>query len=238
MARRAKGSRTRAARSSCRRPCSPSTSTRARRSRATPCCCRTGFASRRKTTRRDWTDEAVGEIQAFYAQFADIEGKVPLEKYLAATLVEREALASGAKSVAGVASERGLNREVSRDAVDALHSEGTVAPARSLARTLARRASRATPRRWRRRSAAGSRRLWRFKSVGHMKAWQEPVSPVATTADVRLKIPPPAAGERRSRSTSRPAMRATGTSTTSWSGSSRGSSRRAGRTCRCATCAT
>ena len=37
--------------------------------------------------------------------------------------------------------------------------------------------------------------LWSFKSVGHMKAWQVPVSPVATTTDVRLKIPPPAAGE-------------------------------------------
>ena len=61
------------------------------------------------TTRRDWTDEALHEIRALYARFADADGKLPLSKYLAATLEERGALADGSKSLASVAEARHLN---------------------------------------------------------------------------------------------------------------------------------
>ncbi len=77
-------------------------------------------------TRRDWTDELLARIRGFYGRFTDSGGgtqvnlqgivfgtnqggRLPLEKYLAATIREREALASGAKSVADVAREQGLN---------------------------------------------------------------------------------------------------------------------------------
>ena len=36
-------------------------------------------------------------------------GRLPLETYLAATLAERDALATGARTIAAVAKERGLN---------------------------------------------------------------------------------------------------------------------------------
>ena len=77
-------------------------------------------------TRRDWTDELLAQIRSFYGRFTDSGGgtqvnlqgivfgtnqggRLPLERYLAATIRERAALASGAKSVADVAREQGLN---------------------------------------------------------------------------------------------------------------------------------
>src|SRR6266853_1227771 len=65
-----------------------------------------------KFTRRDWTEEILTGIRQFYRQFTDPHGgdkvnlqgivfetndggRLPVEKYLAATLVERDALVSG-----------------------------------------------------------------------------------------------------------------------------------------------
>jgi cytochrome c553 len=79
-----------------------------------------------KTTRRDWTEELLGEIRDFYAQFSDSAGgsqvnlqgivfdtngggRLPVEKYLAATLAERDALTKGTKTIEAVARERGLS---------------------------------------------------------------------------------------------------------------------------------
>ncbi len=153
-----------------------------------------GVRFSRETTRRDWTDEVVGQIKKFYAQFADIEGKVPLRRYLAATLDERDALASGVKSVAGVATERGLNAKYLAALWTLFNEKGPSL----LLEPLRGRWRMAKP------GEAGSlaaeigrwqQALWSFKGVGHMKAWQVPVSPVATSTDVRFKIPTPAAGE-------------------------------------------
>ncbi len=153
-----------------------------------------GFRFSTRTTRRDWTDEAVGAIKAFYAQFADVEGKIPLERYLAATLEERGAFMSREKTVAGVASERGLNPKYLATLWTLFNAKGPsllLEPLRGrwrLARPGDAGALAAEIGRW-------QQALWSFKSVGHMKAWQVPVSPVATTADVRLKIPPQAEGK-------------------------------------------
>ena len=90
-----------------------------------------GFRFSPNTTRRDWTDETLAEIRSLYGQFADtadlgvgskvgnvavhgdtrigLAGRLPLEKYLAATLVERDALTTGSKTIEAVARERGLS---------------------------------------------------------------------------------------------------------------------------------
>ena len=85
-----------------------------------------GFRFSPHTTSRDWTDDAVATIREFYGQYADSGGgtqvnlqgivldtnqggRLPFEKYLAATLVERDALVAGTKSIEAVAREHGLN---------------------------------------------------------------------------------------------------------------------------------
>src|SRR5438876_2519595 len=84
-----------------------------------------------KFTRRDWTEEILTEIRQFYAQFTDPRGGdkvnlqgivfetnegggLPVEKYLAATSVEREALAARKKTIEAAAREGGLNAKYLR----------------------------------------------------------------------------------------------------------------------------
>ncbi|MBM82179.1 MAG: hypothetical protein CMJ78_16555, partial [Planctomycetaceae bacterium] len=78
------------------------------------------------TTQRDQTDERVARIQAFYRRFTsegggqpvnlqgiqfdtNQGGVLPLKSYLLAIIENRDAVANGEKSIAQVASERGLN---------------------------------------------------------------------------------------------------------------------------------
>jgi len=88
-----------------------------------------GFVSRR--TRRAWEDKYLKEIRSFYRQFveaADLRageavgnlnrykgaplgraGRLPLEKYFAATLTHHQALSTGEKTIDAVAREHRLN---------------------------------------------------------------------------------------------------------------------------------
>ena len=90
-----------------------------------------GFRFSSQKTRRDWTDEILAEIRQFYGRFTEIRklgvgsevgnvnvhgnariglsGVLPLQKYFAATLAERQALRSGRKTVPAVADQYGLN---------------------------------------------------------------------------------------------------------------------------------
>ncbi len=170
-----------------------------------------GFRFASSTTRRDWTNETLADIREFYRQFTDSQGasrvnlqgivfdtndggRLPLERYLAATLVERDALQAGRKTIESVAHERGLNakylgilwatltgREPSllldwvRARWRAAPADGAVALAGEIGR-------------W-------QQALWRFTSVGHIgkvggpKAWQEPVTPLVARQEIRLKVP-------------------------------------------------
>lgn len=163
-----------------------------------------------KTTRRDRTEEMLAQIRGFYGEFTDSSGgdkvnlqgivfdtnqggRLPMEKYLSATLAERESLKAGTKTVGAVASERGLNPNylgalmkmlssdepsLLLDPVRARWRKAQAGDAASLAVDIAR---------W-------QKALWKFGSVGHIgkvggpKAWMEPVNPVATKQEVRLKI--------------------------------------------------
>src|SRR5207247_8180032 len=79
-----------------------------------------------KATRRDWTEELLAQIRDLYREFTDPHGadkvnlqgivfetneggRLPLEKYLAATLDQRDVAASDPKTLDTVARERGLN---------------------------------------------------------------------------------------------------------------------------------
>lgn len=163
------------------------------------------------TTRQDWTNETLAEIREFYRQFSDASGgdkvnlqgimfdtneggRLPLEKYLAATIAERDSLGSGKKSVEQVARETGLNAKylgllwTSLTAktpsllLDGLRGHWRVAKpedAPALAAEI----------------AAWQKGLWRFTTVGHIgkvggpKSWLEPVNPLVTQQEIRFKIP-------------------------------------------------
>ena len=166
-----------------------------------------GFRFSPATTRRDWADDILAQIRGTYLRHTDVRGstavklqglewesndagRLPLEKYLAATLLEREALLNGKKSLDAVAQERGLNAKYLNglwnmlrgtepsQLLDDLRARWRAAPpeaAAALAKDIAQ---------W---QAA----LTRFQSVGHMKSWMVPVNPVTSGQEVRFKIPTP-----------------------------------------------
>ncbi len=164
------------------------------------------------TTRRDQTEEILAEIRKFYAGFSDgslaetvtqqgipLEkrkgGELPLEKYLAASLELR----SSGRDVASVARERGLSAKYLGSLAKLLSS----AEPSLLLDDLRRR--------WRVAKPADApllaadiaqwqQVLWKFSSVGHIgkvggpKAWMEPVNPLNTKQEVRLKLAAPTNG--------------------------------------------
>jgi Protein of unknown function (DUF1592)/Protein of unknown function (DUF1588)/Protein of unknown function (DUF1587)/Protein of unknown function (DUF1585)/Protein of unknown function (DUF1595)/Cytochrome C oxidase, cbb3-type, subunit III len=170
-----------------------------------------GFRFSRHTTRRDWTDERLRQIREFYRQFTDPGGgdkvnlqgivfqtneggRLPLEKYLAATLAEREPLTAGSETVEAVAAEHGLNAKYLKTMWTSLSK-----PETSLILDCIRA-------RWRTAKPGDAaslttdietwqRSLWKFSTVGHIgkaggpKRWLEPVNPLVSRQELRLKIP-------------------------------------------------
>ncbi|HEY0456871.1 MAG TPA: DUF1592 domain-containing protein [Verrucomicrobiae bacterium] len=163
-----------------------------------------------KNTRRDWTEEILAEIRQFYRGFTDPRGgdkvnlqgivfetneggRLPLEKYLHATLELRDGLNSG-KTAESIAHERGLSPKYLRTLYAVLTSAEPsllIEPIRARWRaTKQSDAATLVP-----EIAQWQKALWKFSSVGHIgkvggpKAWMEPVSPVAAKQELRLKIP-------------------------------------------------
>jgi len=146
------------------------------------------------TTQRDWTDEILAEIRTFYGKYSDAPsdvinlkgltvasatatdpgkgGRLPLEKYLDATVRERQALNTGTKTTAGVAREYHLSPKYLDRLWKSLNEAG---PSPILDSIRAR---------WR---AAG---LYE----GGPKSWMEAVTPISEEQEVRLKLAPLAVG--------------------------------------------
>ncbi len=165
------------------------------------------------TTTRDWSEEKLAAIRAFYARFTERgdgmavnlqgikfdtkdSGLLPLEKYLAATLTEREALKAGRKTTADVAKQTGLNAKF----LDLLWLElNASTPSLVLDQVRARwrtaKPEEATDVARIIRNWQGA--LWRFTTVGHIgkrdgpTAWQVPVTPLASTRDFKMPLPAP-----------------------------------------------
>ena len=162
-------------------------------------------------TRRDWTDETMAKIRSFYGRFTETGGGtqvnlqgivfgtndgglLPLEKYLRATIRHRDELGSGAKSLAKVAAQEGLNAKYLGIVWSTLHAaerlpilEGIRAHWQT-ARIEDAPALKAEISQW-------QKALWRFTSVGQLgkvggpKAWMEPVTPIVSGQELRLKMP-------------------------------------------------
>ena len=166
------------------------------------------------TTRRDWTEEKLAAIREIYARhsvpgedaqlnlqgvkFGNQDGGVlPLEKYFAATLAEKDALKAGARTIEEIARERGLSSKYLGTLWAALNGADASFPLDGIreqwrgATPADAPALAASVKQW-------QRALWRFNSIGHIgkrdgpKSWQEPLIPVVTSQEVRLKLAPDA----------------------------------------------
>ena len=167
-------------------------------------------------SQRDWTEERLTGIRAFYAQFTEKGGGssvnlqgikfdtkdgglLPLEKYLAATLAERDALSTKRKSIAEVAKERGLNAKYLGTLWTALN-DSQPSLVLDLLRAQWRTAKPTDAPALAASIAQWQRALWRFTTVGHIgkrngpSAWQVPVLPLAAAQEVRVKLPAPTSG--------------------------------------------
>ncbi len=168
-------------------------------------------------TRRDWTDEVLGRIRGFYGRFTDAGGgtkvnlqglvfgtndggRLPLEKYLRATIREREALATGTKSIAAVARQQNLNAKYLSTLWSTLRA-GDPLPVLDGMRARWQTAHADQASEVSSEIARWQKSLWRFTSVGHIgkvggpKAWMEPVTPIAARQDLRMKMPATAGGD-------------------------------------------
>ena len=175
-----------------------------------------GFRFSPQATRRDWTDEMLAEIRRFYGEYADtadlgvgddvgnvkvhgdtrigLAGRLPLEKYFAATLDERDVLTTGGKTIEAVALKRGLSAKY----LSELWSSLTGSDSSLLLDELRLRWRSATPGDARALAvdvAAWQRGLWTFGPVGLIgrkggpSRWMEPVDPLVTEQDVHFTMP-------------------------------------------------
>jgi hypothetical protein len=170
-----------------------------------------GLAFSEKTTKRDWTNEKIAAIKAFYARYSvsvkadsrlvqgikvDLvggDGRLPLEPYLTATLTHRDALSNGTTTIAQVAQLLGLNAKYLGTLWTSLNE---VTPSTFLDPIRAD---------WRKATPtdvpalvasikAWQNSLWRFGAIGHIgkhngpKGWQLPVDPVVTMEDFRVAV--------------------------------------------------
>jgi hypothetical protein len=62
-----------------------------------------GFRFSAGKTRRDWSDEGVAKLRAFYTRFAPADGLLAIQPYLTATIRYRDALQTGKKTLEEVA---------------------------------------------------------------------------------------------------------------------------------------
>lgn len=174
-----------------------------------------------KTTRREWTDESAAEIRDFYRAFADVpadkvefqgvinvvaalsgpeeNGRLPLEEYLTASLQEREALTTGAKTAAVVARERQLNAKYLGALWQVLTGAGS-SPLLDGIRARWRAARPADVASLVEEVARWQNVLWKIGKVGLLgndggpKLWMEPVTPVVEKQELRLELAAPASG--------------------------------------------
>lgn len=159
----------------------------------------------------DWTNETLAKIRDLYRRNSDSGGasrvnlqgivfdtndggRLAVEKYLAATLSERDALTTGRKTVEVVASERDLNAKYLGILWQALHaSESSLLLDNIRAHWNTAKADQADA--LAAEIGMWQKGLWKFSSVGHIgkvggpKAWQEPVTPLAARQEMRLKLP-------------------------------------------------
>ena len=178
----------------------------------------TGFRFSPAVTPRDWTDDLLNQIRGLYAEYTDAQGgtqvnlqgivfdtngggRLPLQRYIEATLSERDAITSGQKTIPAVAQERGLSAKYLGLLWTSLNGQEPSILLDSL-RTRWRSAKPVDSAAIATEIARWQQTLWRFTSIGHIgkvggpKAWMEPVNPITTKSDIRFKLPASTDGDQ------------------------------------------
>ena len=144
--------------------------------------------------RRDWTEELLAQIRGVYRDYTDSRGgtkvnlqgivfdtngggRLPLDRYLEATLVEREALMSGRKTIDAVATERSLSPKYLSILWSALNGKES-SQLRDGLRARWRHAKPADAAAIAGEIAQWQQTLWRFSSVGHIGKVNGPKSAI------------------------------------------------------------
>ena len=172
------------------------------------------------TSQRDWAEERLTAIREFYGRYSvpgggsavnlqgikfDTKdgGVLPLEKYLEATLKLRATYTWGWANpslVTNFAAKQGISGKyllAVMNALSATNASLVLDPIRAQWRTSKPGDAPALAN----AIAQWQQTLWRFTQVGHIgkrdgpKAWQVPVTPLASAREVRMKIPAPSAGK-------------------------------------------
>jgi hypothetical protein len=188
-----------------------------------------GFRFSAGDTRRDWADEALARVREFYGRFTQSldaaaaaaqtvvgqgirldlghEGFLPTEKYLLASLAERDRLAKGGNAVAEVACERGLNARYLTKLWNTLSaSDGASAGGAAREPSLILDSLRT---RWKTAApgdaaalaasiASWQNAVWKFNNVGQIArklgrpdgppSWMEAVTPLVDRQEFRVKL--------------------------------------------------
>lgn len=166
------------------------------------------------TSRADHANEILTELRAFYLKTTGGdginfkytsqvrpaapegvgEGRLDLTPYLAALISKRETLQNSSARAGAIAAEHGLNPKYLTILSGALvtgEPQGSI-----LLDNLRTRIAQAKPDDARAITAeirSWQDQLWKFNNVGHFgltRPWQEPVSKVATSQDLRIKLGP------------------------------------------------
>ncbi len=164
-----------------------------------------GFSD--STSASDWANQRLDAIRAFYSRYVRDDGatavnlqgvvfetnsggRLPVAAYLAALQTNRQRLADGTQSIAAVAAESGLNEKYLTSLWEIFSQPQTSLLLRSLQRKWsADELTAAEIREW-------QDALWRLTSVGHIgkvngpSRWQEPVSPLVSQRELRVKLQP------------------------------------------------
>ena len=173
-----------------------------------------GFRFSPGTSRRDFTDEILGQIRALYLRHAgrqgdvnslnrwnvprpkeltDRDGRVELGRYFEALIGHRDELLDDVDTVEAIARQQGLNARYLRHLAEMLVS---AQPESALLDHLRRR--------WRRATLSDTAaivaeirvwqdQLWKFNVIGHfgsIRPWQEPVSPPIVAGEFRVPLAP------------------------------------------------
>lgn len=181
-----------------------------------------GFRFSRYRTQSDWIDELLSQIRAFYRQRVEIVdlglgtsvgvmnlhgdcrlgqlGQVPVKPYFAALVEDHHALLRGQTTISEVAREHQVNTKYLGSLWEMLNSDLPSLLLDDLRRQW-RGAGSQDVQALEQQVADWQRGLWTFNPIslmgrtGSRSSWMEPVDPIVTRQELRLRFPLPSEGQ-------------------------------------------